>query len=286
MAVGGGVGRWLCGVWWLLEARWCEQRQHPKQHTKQTIKTNQQPHPNQQSNSKTKPNQTKQEYTSYHFEVDPRALPGALERFAQFFVAPLCKRGAMAREVQAVDSEFAGVLQDDHCRLCQLMCHTSREGHVFNKFSWGNKRSLWDGPEAAGVDVRARLLEYYCREYGAERMCLAVLGGEPLDELEALVRRLFEAVPGGRVGPARTFASEGPPFEGRTLYVAPAVRQAHEVTVTFPLPPLRSEYATKPEHYISHLVGHEGAGSLLSALKVCFCRVCVCVCWNEGMAYL
>lgn len=37
--------------------------------------------------------------------------------------------------------------------------------------------------------------------------------------------------------------------------------------MTFQLPPLRRYYTTKPDHYISHLVGHEGPGSLLSALK-------------------
>jgi hypothetical protein len=39
-----------------------------------------------------------QEYTNYHFEVAPGHLRGALERFAQFFVAPLCKQSAMERE--------------------------------------------------------------------------------------------------------------------------------------------------------------------------------------------
>ena len=41
-----------------------------------------------------------QEYTNYHFDVAPGHLRGALERFAQFFVAPLCKEGAMEREVR------------------------------------------------------------------------------------------------------------------------------------------------------------------------------------------
>jgi len=40
------------------------------------------------------------------------------------------------------------------------------------------------------------------------------------------------------------------------------------VTVTFQLPCLKANYANKPEHYLSHLIGHEGPGSLLSALKV------------------
>ena len=48
----------------------------------------------------------------------------------------------------------------------------------------------------------------------------------------------------------------------------PSVREQHEVSLTFPLPCLFQHYGTKSDHYISHLVGHEGPGSLLSALKV------------------
>ena len=67
-----------------------------------------------------------QEVTNYHFEVAPNALQGALDRFAQFFLSPLCLEGALEREVRAVDSEFAGVRQDDACRASQLVCHTVR----------------------------------------------------------------------------------------------------------------------------------------------------------------
>lgn len=49
-----------------------------------------------------------QEYTNYHFDCKPAALHGALDRFAQFFVAPLCKADALEREVNAVDNEFSG----------------------------------------------------------------------------------------------------------------------------------------------------------------------------------
>lgn len=51
------------------------------------------------------------------------------------------------------------------------------------------------------------------REYGAERMCLAVLGGDPLDTMEAWARELFEGVRGGHCGPAPTFENAGFPFE-------------------------------------------------------------------------
>jgi nardilysin len=49
-----------------------------------------------------------QELTNYQFDCEPRALHGALDRFAQFFLAPLCKADALEREVSAVDNEFAG----------------------------------------------------------------------------------------------------------------------------------------------------------------------------------
>ena len=56
-----------------------------------------------------------QEYTNYHFDVAGEALQGALDRFAQFFVDPLCKADALEREVMAVDSEFSGEPRDKHC---------------------------------------------------------------------------------------------------------------------------------------------------------------------------
>ena len=40
--------------------------------------------------------------------MKPEALRGALERFAQFFIAPLCKADALEREVNAVHNEFTG----------------------------------------------------------------------------------------------------------------------------------------------------------------------------------
>ena len=50
-----------------------------------------------------------QEFTNYHFDVKPNALHGALDRFAQFFIDPLCKADALEREVMAVDNEFSGM---------------------------------------------------------------------------------------------------------------------------------------------------------------------------------
>jgi nardilysin len=48
----------------------------------------------------------------------------------------------------------------------------------------------------------------------------------------------------------------------------PAVKDAHTLCVTFQLPSLLKAYRKKADEYLSHLVGHEGRGSLFSLLKV------------------
>ncbi|KAL0048825.1 hypothetical protein WJX82_000128 [Trebouxia sp. C0006] len=209
---------------------------------------------------------TELEFTNYHFDVKPNALYGALDRFAQFFIDPLCKADALEREVMAVDDEFSGVLQSDGCRLSQLRCHTAKSGHIYNKFSWGNRKSLFDEPKARGVAVRDELVQYYRQQYSAERMSLVVLGGQELDELEQWVSDLFSTVPAGK-GARPTFFGAGMPYQGGHVTISPSVKEGHQVMALFQLPSLTNEYRSKADEYLSHLVGHEGKGSLLSALK-------------------
>ena len=141
---------------------------------------------------------TDMEETVYYFDCTPGALLPALDRFAQFFTCPLVKADALEREVGAVDNEFSGVLQSDGCRLAQLRAHTARRGHPYARFAWGNRASLADKPRAAGLDVRAAILDFYAAQYGAERMTLVVVGGQALAELAAAVGAAFGAVPSAR----------------------------------------------------------------------------------------
>ena len=209
---------------------------------------------------------TDTECTNYYFDVQPKGLRGALMRFAGFFNSPLCKKDAVDREVQAVESEFVQALQNNAARLSQLRCHTATEGHVFRKFSWGNFRSLIEQPTQKGHVPRDLLLKYHKSAYSAERMSLVVLGAEDLATLERWVRELFSAVPCG-LGPPVSFSGQGKPYEGGWVYALPMTREGHELHVLFQLPCLHRHYESKPDDYISHLIGHEGEGSLLSVLK-------------------
>eukprot|EP00854_Cymbomonas_tetramitiformis_P016899 gene16899-20080_t len=216
---------------------------------------------------------TEAEYTCYHFDVQPASLHDALDRFAQFFISPLVLEGALEREVQAVHSEFKQVQQSDSARLQQLQCYTARPGHPFSKFSWGNEKSLARGLASklsSGVSESGHDRSTACYLFNTN-ITLTDAGLEDTYGVLGLffqwVTEIFSEVRSG--GERREFAASGSPFPAgeRVLYKSGAVKEHHELNITFPLPCLHTSYAKKAEDYYSHLIGHEGAGSLLSLLK-------------------
>ena len=205
--------------------------------------------------------------TVYFFDVHPPALEGALDRFAQFFIAPLFTDGCTEREILAVDSENKKNLQSDMWRLFQLEKSTSSREHHYWRFGTGNKATLWDAPKAEGRNVRSELIDWYGRHYSANVMKLVVVGKEPLDALADLVTDKFAAVKNRNLAPP---VFSGSPFTeaelSRHIY-AQAVKNVRSLEVTFPLADQGPLFATKPGNFITHYLGHEGEGSILSYLK-------------------
>ncbi len=60
------------------------------------------------------------ENTTYFFEVSPHTFSEGLDRFGQFFTAPLFNEDAVDKERNAVDSEYKLKLRDDVRRLYQV----------------------------------------------------------------------------------------------------------------------------------------------------------------------
>jgi secreted Zn-dependent insulinase-like peptidase len=136
--------------------------------------------------------------------------------------------------------------------------------HPFSQFSVGSLETLADRP---GATVRDDMLAFYDRHYSANVMRLVVLGSQSLDELEAVVRPLFSQVPNRHY---QREVIDAPLFQpdDLPLYVQlqPLATQ-RQLSISFPIPDYRDQYRAKPGLYLGNLVGHEGAGSLLSQLK-------------------
>ena len=128
----------------------------------------------------------------------------------------------MEKELDAIQSEFEGKFDLDVWKSRRVDKETCDQSHDFAKFRTGNKTTLKEQPEANGIDVRARLLEFYSQHYSANVMCLAVLGKASLDELYAMVveRLPFNRVENKRIVPKlRSMRLVKSPFQKEHLQV-------------------------------------------------------------------
>lgn len=69
-------------------------------------------------------------------ETTSEGLEGALDRFAQFFIAPLFNPGMAERELRAIDSEYRNGKTNDAWRNFQFLKSISNQKNPFSKFGW------------------------------------------------------------------------------------------------------------------------------------------------------
>ena len=207
---------------------------------------------------------TAAENTNYFFDIDNAQLEAALDRFAQFFVAPLFSPEYVERERNAVHSEYLAKLKDDGRREWDIYRELMNPEHPGAKFSVGNLSTLADREDRA---VRDDMLTFYQQHYSSHLMSLVVLGRNPLDTLESMVRSRFSMVPQRDV---KIVAEYPPLFLTSSLPASLEIKPEKELrhlSFAFPIATPDFFYETKPYQYIAHILGHEGSGSLLSLLK-------------------
>lgn len=207
---------------------------------------------------------TAAENTNYFFEIDKDQLAPALDRFAQFFVAPLFTPEYVERERNAVHSEYLAKLKDDVRREWDVYRELINPTHPGAKFSVGNLTTLADREDRS---VRDDMIAFYEHHYSSHLMSLVVLGKEPLNELETMVRAGFDAVPKRETDISADYPALFDTLElPASLEIKPE-KELRQLTFNFPIPNPDAWYRNKPYTYIAHILGHEGRGSLLSFLK-------------------
>eukprot|EP00405_Crypthecodinium_cohnii_P010873 CAMPEP_0206432954 /NCGR_PEP_ID=MMETSP0324_2-20121206/8252_1 /ASSEMBLY_ACC=CAM_ASM_000836 /TAXON_ID=2866 /ORGANISM="Crypthecodinium cohnii, Strain Seligo" /LENGTH=1096 /DNA_ID=CAMNT_0053899141 /DNA_START=101 /DNA_END=3391 /DNA_ORIENTATION=+ len=203
---------------------------------------------------------TTTEYTTYYFKVPSESFQGALDRFAQFFVCPTFTESCVEREMNAVDSESTNYSSEDTWRLQQILKATASKNHPFSRFDVGNLSTL------KSVD-RQFLKDWNREHYQAGAMRLALVGRESLDELQRQVESLFGPV---RPGDGCAFKYASKPWTEdclqKIVHCVP-IKEARAMSLCWTLPPTDENLFSKPDLYIAHFLGHEGAGSLHDLLN-------------------
>lgn len=207
---------------------------------------------------------TSYENTSYFFDIDKDYLEPTLDRFAQFFIAPLFTPEYVDRERNAVNSEYQSNLQNDGRRSYAAFKAIINQNHPLSLFSVGNLETLQNKPEG---NLRDALLEHYNENYSANMMSAAILGAESLDELEVMAREYFSGIENRNVSAPGTMEEIFTDGQLPAMLQIIPVRDSRSLSYTFPIPVVREHYKSKPLSYLGNIIGHEGEGSLLSLLK-------------------
>lgn len=215
------------------------------------------------------------EHTNYFFDINNPSLEAALDRFADFFIAPLFDADYVQREVNAVESEYRAKIKDEERRVLDATQQVINPLHPYHKFTVGGLDTLSTG------NVRDDMLGFYQQHYSASRMSLVLVGNYSLDALADMVKQRFVAVAnnGSEAEPINE-----PLFSQAADSAAPlpqilavqSEKPVRQLRFTFPMPGLLEAYRTKPLNYIGNILGHEGQGSLLSILKQAG--------WAEGLS--
>ncbi|BHF83073.1 Nrd1 complex RNA-binding subunit [Sparganum proliferum] len=209
------------------------------------------------------------EHTVFYFEIQWQHFKASLDRFANFFIAPLLGQDGVDRELEAVHSEFELAKAEDPCRSEHLLTSIAKENSPYRIFAYGNRKSLKENPAAAGTDVYRLLREFQHRYYTAPLMTLAVEAKDTLENLENLVTEIFQGIPNRGDKPFDLSVFREPFDMGsfNKLYKVCPVKETVSLSLTWTLPPMQTHYKACPLKLLGCIVGHEGKGSLLAYLR-------------------
>ncbi len=204
---------------------------------------------------------TSSDETNYFFQSTHESFDGALDRFSDFFKAPLFDQKYAEREVNAVSSEHDKNKLSDGWRKNQIMDLTAEEGHPLRNFSTGNKDTL------AG-DNRDHLVKFYKNFYSATNMKLAIISKFSLAEMEAFANKYFAEIPSFKTEKPPISPNYRKPLNGKyRLLKIKTIKDTRTLELEFPTIRLKDSQENKPSSVISSIIGYEGKGSLLSQLK-------------------
>lgn len=213
---------------------------------------------------------TEVEHTIFYIKIGDDHLAGALDRFAQLFIAPLMLPECMEREMEAVESEFQNDVDEDVFRISQIYASMVYNGHPAANFTWGNLKTLKHG--ISSEKLHEVVHEFRRKVYKSNRMTLCIQSELSLEKQQELVVSNFNEIQ----PEYRTILKQisydpfvdvfKPDFHKKMFYVKSTTKK-RKLFMTFLLPSIEKIYKDKSIEYLAYLFNYEGRDSLNSFLK-------------------
>ncbi len=198
--------------------------------------------------------------TVYPFEVRHEAFAGALDRFSQFFIAPLLTPEFTEREINAVNNEAMRYNDDDNRRIHRVQQEVCRPGTPQQRFGTGNRETL------TGVTPQ-ELRAFFEGRYVPGRMALVLCSTHSLDQLESWARQYFASIPQRTPAPLDRPRDFLPQTAAPSLLRIAPLKELRLLDLKFVTDSSLPRWDGKAASLVGKLVGYEGEGSLLAALK-------------------
>lgn len=204
--------------------------------------------------------------TNYFFDIEPSALPGALDRFSAFFLTPLFNAEKLDSERNIVHSEYMARIRDEARRENDALNQVLNPAHPMTRFAVGSRDTLADRPDGE-PSLRDRVIEFYHQHYDANVMTLAIVAPQSLDTLENWVAERFVDIPNKGLTPPDIDMPFVHPENLPIDMQRQSLQDRRQVRFHFPIPDPVKDYKTQPTQLIGHLLGDEGEGSALALLR-------------------
>lgn len=201
--------------------------------------------------------------TNYMFSINNDAVDEALDRFSDFFKAPMLYPEYTDKEKNAVNAEWSMRREMDFFGQFKLARNLLGD-HPANRFLIGNLESLGD---KEGSNLHAETVAFYEQYYSANIMKVALLGNKSLAELEKMAVQHFtsienDAIPEPEVTAKIDFSEVG----GKRIHYVPN-QDVKQLRLEFIIDDNSDQFAVKPNRFITYLLGSEMPGAPAYELK-------------------
>lgn len=201
--------------------------------------------------------------TNYMFEINNVAYDEALDRFSDFFKAPKLYEEYTEKEKNAVNAEWSMRREMDF--FGQFKLNRSMMGdHPANRFLIGNLETLSDKP---GSKLHTETVNFYNQYYSANIMKVALVSNLPLEQMKALATKHFSSIKNKQIEKPKVSTNLNFDELGKKRIHYVPNQDVKQLVIDFTIDNNVNDYKTKPNFFISYLIGSEMPGSPAYELK-------------------
>ncbi|WP_063371233.1 insulinase family protein [Pseudoalteromonas luteoviolacea] len=201
--------------------------------------------------------------TNYMLKINNDAYEEALARFSDFFKAPKLYPEYTDKEKNAVNAEWSMRREMDFFGQFKLARSLLGE-HPANRFLIGNLETLGDKDNS---NLHQETVDFYDKYYSANIMKLAMISNLPLSEMEAKAIKHFSSIKNKNIEePVVTEAIDFRQAGKKRIHYQPN-QDVKSLNIEFIIENNMSDFAVKPNYFISYLLSNEMQGSPAQVLK-------------------